>query len=158
VTATSTGPAVDRTEPPAPEPEARATETHDGDEQPRGRGRTVLALLAILLVTVALGVGIALVAANDSGGTPDDFVVQVPEGTGEQVAGEGRDHVGAVIRLEPGQELVLENDDVRLHGLGALSAAPGETVRQTFTTEGRYTGTTSLRSDGRVTILVGQPD
>ncbi|MGH8977981.1 MAG: cupredoxin domain-containing protein [Acidimicrobiia bacterium] len=149
---------MDRTEPPAPEPEARINETPPRDAQPRGRGRTALTVLLILGVTVALGVVIALVAANDSGGTPDDFVVNVPEGTGEQVAGDGSDYVDAVIRLEPGQELVLENEDVRLHGLGALSAAPGETVRQTFTTEGRYAGSTSLRSDGRVTILVEQPD
>jgi hypothetical protein len=148
VTATSTGrPHVDLTEP-TPEPQQQPDAT-----EPRTRRRTGLALLVVLLVTVALGVTIALVAANDSGGTPDAFVVNVPSGTGEQVAS-GTEYVDAVIRLEPGQELRLENDDVRLHSIGTLSAAAGETVSQTFATEGRYVGTTSLRPDGRITILV----
>ena len=145
-------------EPPEP---ARAD---DVPEEPRDvarakRGPSTFALVAIVLVAVVLGGAIWLVAANGSGGDPDPQVVTVPAGTGEEVAASNDFAlVGSVIRLEPGQELVLENDDVRLHGLGPLSAAPDETVRQTFATEGRYVGSTSLRSDGRVTILVENTD
>jgi hypothetical protein len=139
---------------------------HDGDLQvtdtagdpPRadaGKRRGLLVALVVVLLTAALGGAIALVVANDDGGTPDPLTITAAPGTGEEVAGsEDFGVVGSIVRLEPGQEIVLVNNDEKLHSLGPLSAAPGETVRQTFATEGRYITYTSLRSDGRFTILV----
>jgi hypothetical protein len=138
------------------EPAPTATTASEDDDGRRGRG--LLVGVVIVLLTAALGTLIALVALNDEGGEPDPLTVTVPSGTGAEVAGaEDFGVVGSLIRLEPGQELVLRNDDDKLHSLGPLSAAPGETVRQTFATEGRYIVTTSLRSDGRAVILVENP-
>jgi hypothetical protein len=70
---------------------------------------------------------------------------------------DAQDVVPAVIRLRPGQQLVLANDDWRPHTLGPLTADRGDTVRTAYETEGRYLAATSLRLDGRVTILVEDP-
>lgn len=128
----------------------------DKDKPQRPRSLLLRALAAMVVVGAALAALIVLVA-NQSGdaSTPDPFEVVVAPDTGPEIAtGDADDLVPAIIRLQPGQDLVLVNNDWRPHTLGQLTAERGQTARQTFPTEGRYITSTSLRFDGRVTILV----
>lgn len=51
---------------------------------------------------------------------------------------------------------VLVNNDWQPHTLGDLQAEQGDTVRISYPSEGRHITGTTLRPDGRVTILVEQ--
>ena len=122
--------------------------------RPEAGRRRWLAGVGIAVVALALAGVIVLVVARDDAG-PETRTITIPAGAGERLNDDdAEDVVDPVVRLETGQELVLRNDDVRLHTLGSLTASPGGTARQVFSTEGRYLGATSLRGDGRITILV----
>lgn len=113
----------------------------------------------LVLGVLSVGFVAAIVAVSLASAGPDAVRVVVPEGTAQRLDGGGVvEEVERVVHLEPGQALELVNDDSRLHVIGTLRAEQGDTTRQVFTTEGRYVVTTSLRSDGLVTILVEDPD
>ena len=54
--------------------------------------------------------------------------------------------VGDVVwlELEPGDTLVLRNEDSVLHQVGGIVARPGETVLHTFSARGTFSGECSL--------------
>jgi hypothetical protein len=135
-------------------PPAEAAE--DASEA-RGRRPSVLVWIALAVVAVALAAGIAAVAASSGG--PDTVEYVVPDGTAQELdAGDVVEVLPTLVHLEAGQALQLDNRDTRLHVVGPLRAEAGETTRQIYDQEGRYVLSTSLRSDGLVTILVEDPD
>jgi len=139
--------------PPAAEP------VDGGDPPPSGRSRSTLAtaLIAMLLVAAALTVVIVAVSANSKdAASSDPYEVTADTGASQQVR-TGTDLVPTIIRLEPGQRIVLRNGDFQPHTIGDLTAGRGQTVAQTYASEGRYLLSTSLRPDGRVTVLVEAP-
>jgi len=139
--------------PPAAEP------VDGGDPPPSGRSRSTLAtaLIAMLLVAAALTVVIVAVSANSKdAASSDPYEVTADTGASQQVRN-GTDLVPTIIRLEPGQRIVLRNGDFQPHTIGDLTAGRGQTVAQTYASEGRYLLSTSLRPDGRVTVLVEAP-
>jgi hypothetical protein len=120
-------------------------------EQHNGSRPVAWVVAAVAMILAAF---VAVVAAT-SGDAVDAVVVEVPAGTSERLnAGEVVEVIGPLLHLEPGQALQVDNDDDRLHVVGTLQVAAGESVRQVFDAEGRYVVSTSLRSDGLVTILV----
>jgi hypothetical protein len=127
------------------------------DDSSSSSSSSGLKWLLIALVAVALAVGIAVVAST-SDDSPPVVDVTVPAGTGSQLAaGEVVEVVPDILRVEPGGAIEIENLDSRLHVLGSLRVDAGDTGRLAFTSEGRYVLPTSLRSDGRVTVLVEAP-
>lgn len=123
-------------------------------EEGPGRSRGT-AVVAMALVAAALAALILFVANRDTPGTADAYRVTVPTDAGSAIVdGSGDDLVPALVRLQPGQQLVLENQDWGPHTLGPLTAERGQTVRLAYPTEGRHVTSTTLRGDGRVTILV----
>jgi len=139
--------------PPAAEP------VDGGDPPPSGRSRSTLAtaVIAMLLVAAALTVVIVAVSANSKdAASSDPYEVTADTGASQQVRN-GTDLVPTIIRLEPGQRIVLRNGDFQPHTIGDLTAGRGQTVAQTYASEGRYLLSTSLRPDGRVTVLVEAP-
>ena len=101
---------------------------------------------------------IVVVVNQSDDPTIDPFEVSVAADTATGLAsGEVDDLVPATIRLQPGQQLVLRNNDWQPHTLGDLVAERGDTVRMSFPSEGRHITATSLRADGRLTILVESP-
>ena len=139
--------------PPAAEP------VDGGDPPPSGRSRSTLAtaVIAMLLVAAALTVVIVAVSANSKdAASSDPYEVTADTGASQQVRN-GTDLVPTIIRLEPGQRIVLRNGDFQPHTIGDLTAGRGQTVTQTYASEGRYLLSTSLRPDGRVTVLVEAP-
>ena len=124
-------------------------------ERPSRHGALTKALVAMAVVGLLLAGLIVLVSANDDTGAGQPLEFVVPVGTGDSMFGDDAEAlVPALIRLEPSQQLVLRNEDWRPHTLGPLTADRGATVRTSFPAEGRYVEATSLRPDGRVTILV----
>lgn len=121
------------------------------------RGRLVPALVAMAIVGAALAAFIVFVASESEQPTidPVEFTVAPDTGTG-LTTGDVDALVPATIRLEPNQELVLVNNDWQPHTLGDLQAEQGDTVRISYPSEGRHITGTTLRPDGRVTILVEQ--
>jgi hypothetical protein len=131
--------------------------TDDAASSPSPTSSSGLKWLLIALVAVALAVGIAVVAST-SDDSPPVVDVTVPAGTGSQLAaGDVVEVVPEILRVEPGGAIELENLDSRLHVLGSLRVDAGDSGRLAFSTEGRYVLPTSLRSDGRVTVLVEAP-
>jgi hypothetical protein len=123
-----------------------------------GRGPIVRALVLMAVVGAALAALIVVVVNQSDDPTIDPFEVTVAADTATGLAsGEVDDLVPATIRLEPGQQIVLRNNDWQPHTLGDLTAERGDTVRMSFPTEGRHITATSLRADGRLTILVEAP-
>ena len=136
------------------------TTTVDRDERPAGSGRgpVVRALVLMAVVGAALAALIVVVADRSDAPTVDPYEVTVDVDTAAGLAGgDVEDVVPAIIRLQPGQELVLRNNDFSPHTLGDLTAERGATVRMSFPSEGRNITATSLRRDGRLTILVEAP-
>jgi hypothetical protein len=128
-------------------------EATDAPTPRRGRALAVMAVVGLVLAAL-----VAVVATRDDTGTGDPVTVEVPAGAGDTMyTDDAQEVVPAIIRLRPGQQLVLTNDDWRPHTLGTLTADRGQTVRTAYDTEGRYFAATSLRLDGRVTILVEDP-
>ena len=125
---------------------------------PSGRGPLVRALVLMAVVGAALAAMIVVVVNQSDDPTIDPFEVSVAADTAAGLAsGEVDDLVPATIRLQPGQQLVLRNNDWQPHTLGDLVAERGDTVRMSFPSEGRHITATSLRADGRLTILVESP-
>jgi hypothetical protein len=124
-----------------------AVDNDDNDTPRRPGGRAGAAVVVTLIAALLLALVITIVAVRDDG--PQDVVVTIPAGTDS-----GTDVIDEIVRVERNAELVVRNKDSRLHVLGPITVEAGETARQTFPTEGRFAGSTSLRTDGRVTILV----
>ena len=141
-------------------PPPPAEPTDGGDPRPSGgRSRSTLttAVVAMLLVAAVLTVVIVAVSANSKdAATSDPYEITADTGASQQVRN-GTDLVPTIIRLKPGQRIVLRNGDFQPHTIGDLTAGRGQTVAQTYATEGRYLLSTSLRPDGRVTVLVEAP-
>lgn len=124
-----------------------------------GRGPVIRALVRMAVVGAALAALIVVVVNQSDEPTIDPVEVSVAVDTGADLAsGEVDDLVPAIIRLQPGQQLVLRNNDWQPHTLGDLTAERGDTVRISYPTEGRHITATSLRADGRLTILVEAPN
>jgi hypothetical protein len=120
----------------------------EGTGAPPHPSRTAVAVVAAAALGAVLALVIAVLAARDPNGA-DDLEITIPRGAAVE-----HDAVDAVLSVDLGGDLVVRNDDARLHVLGPVTVEPGETVRHSFPGEGRYRGTTSLRRDGLVTILV----
>ena len=121
-----------------------------------GAGRAV-GVMVVVGALMTLVIGLVFAGSADGPGRP--VRIDVPAGSGAAMySGEDpRALIPPLIRLKPGQQLILENDDTRPHTLGPLTAEAGQIQRTTFGSEGRYIVATSLRPDGRVTILVERP-
>jgi hypothetical protein len=142
--------------------ESDATPPPPADETPApagpSRGPLVRALVLMAVVGAALAALIVVVVNQSDDPQVDPFEVTVAADTATGLStGDVEDLVPATIRLQPGQQIVLRNNDWQPHTLGDLVAERGDTVRMSFPTEGRHITATSLRADGRLTILVEAP-
>jgi hypothetical protein len=134
---------------------ASPSEPAGPDEGKGRRGTLVAALVAMAVVGLGLAAFIVFVADESEQPTVDPVEYTVAPDTGSGLTtGEVDDLVPPLIRLQPNQELVLVNNDWQPHTLGDLQAEQGETVRISYPSEGRHVTATSLRGDGRLTILV----
>ena len=119
---------------------------------------------------LAAGAVVALSAAactdhDESDGTPqleqaaDDVAAEhdyvIPPGTGERLdAGEEVEIVPLVLDAVVGETIRIVNDDDRGHVVGVFFVGAGETLTQTFTSPGEFTGTCTVHTDGEFTLRV----
>lgn len=126
--------------------------TTSGVDGQIGRGRprwmlpvAVVALLAVVAVVVALVVS--------RGG--ELIEVDVPPGTAARIAaGEQIELLPRLLVVSVGDTLVIRNHDEVRHDIGPYTIAPGETLRQTFSSQGVVHGMCTLHHGGEVTIAV----
>lgn len=116
---------------------------------PRARWRTVL-LGLVLLASAAV-----LVVTIQSQRSSEVVRVEVAAGTAERIA------AGASIELLPptlevavGDRLEIVNDDRVVHQVGPYTVAPGQTLRQSFTSPGTLEGACTLHPSGAIRIVV----
>lgn len=127
----------------------------EGTDAGEGRSRLLPALVAMVVLGLGLAAFIVFVA-NDSeqpAVDPITYTIGPDDGAG-LTTGEVDDIVPPIVRLQPNQELVVVNNDWQPHTLGDLQAEQGDTVKISYPSEGRHVTATTLRHDGRLTILV----
>jgi plastocyanin len=117
-----------------------------------GPGRRLL--VAALVVVGLLVVGaVAATLLGDSRG--DTIAVDVAPGTQERLeAGEAIELLPRTLRVEVGDELVITNRDDHAHQVGPYTVAPGQVLRQQFTTPGTIEGVCTLHPSGEISIVV----
>ena len=97
-----------------------------------------------------------VVATQGSGSSePKVWSYTVPPGTGAQIeAGEKLYVFPARLDVHVGDQLVIENDDVRVAEVGPYIVDRNSTLTQTFTEPGIIQGFCSIHPSGRVTIEI----
>ncbi len=118
---------------------------------PRPRPRWQVAVLALLLVAAA---GLTALAVR-SVLAPEELRVEVPVGTAERLAaGDAVELLPRTLEVQVGDRLEIVNHDTVTHEVGPYVVAPGQTLRQTFTTAGVLEGACTLHPSGAIRIIV----
>ena len=118
---------------------------------PRPRSRWQAAALVLLLVA---GVGLVGLAVRSLLGT-EELRVEVAAGTAERLAaGEAVELLPRNLEVQVGDRLEIVNHDTVTHEVGPYVVAPGQTLRQTFTTPGVLEGACTLHPSGAIRIVV----
>jgi len=82
-----------------------------------------------------------------------DYVI--PAGTGDALdAGEDIEILPEVLEAEVGETIRIVNDDDRGHVVGVFFVGAGETLTQTFTAPGEFSGSCTVHTDGKFTLQV----
>ena len=106
-------------------------------------------LLTLVVCAAALSGGALLAGCADgdsssSSSSEYTYDFTIPAGTGAKVnKGEYLDLIPHLMLVEVGETIRIINDDDRTHDVGPYSVPAGQTLVQTFTTPGRYTGVCS---------------
>lgn len=114
-----------------------------------GRWRSVL-LALVLVASLA-----ALVLVIQSQGSSEVVRVAVAAGTAERIAdGEALELLPPTLEVTVGDRLEIVNDDDVTHQVGPYTVAPGQTLRQSFTSPGTLEGACTLHPSGAIRIVV----
>lgn len=119
---------------------------------PRRRWPLVAAVAALVLVPLAI---VAVVAFAGDGDEPIQYVIDVPAGTGARIdAGESIQLMPPVLELNVGDQLLVNNEDDRIHTVGPFTVRPGESLVQVFNEPGIIEGACTLNPGQGVEIVV----
>jgi len=128
-----------------------ATRSDGPTPSPRPRSRWPSAVLVLLLLA---GVGTVGLAARATFGA-EEIRVEVATGTAERLAaGEPVELLPRTLEVQVGDRLEIVNHDTVTHEVGPYVVAPGQTLRQTFTTAGVLEGACTLHPSGAIRIVV----
>ena len=79
----------------------------------------------------------------------------IPPGTGEQLdAGEEVTILPSALVAQVGETIRIVNNDDRGHVVGVFFVGAGETLNQTFTAPGEFSGSCTVHTDGQFTLKV----
>ena len=118
----------------------------------RRRALTIAAIVALLAVPIAI---VAVIAFAGDGAEPVQYVIDVPAGTGERLdAGENILLMPPVLELNVGDQLLVNNEDDRIHTVGPFTVRPGESLVQVFGEAGVIEGACTLNPGQGVKIVV----
>ena len=123
-------------------------------------GRLLRALPLVIVLTFAA----ASCGSDQSSGpgfTPDGNIVEatfdftIPLGAGDALdAGEPLEILPAELNAELGESIIIRNDDTRGHNVGPWFVGAGETLRQTFSSPGRFEGICTVHPSGQLVLVV----
>lgn len=106
----------------------------------------------VALTSMASGLGLVSTAdctARTSATAPatsPDLLFVIPPGTAAmKMRGEPAFSLPPVIQIQAGQAIAVQNNDQAMHYFFSLPVAPGQTIRRTFLTVGRF-GYNTLQS------------
>lgn len=116
-------------------------------------------LLTAVLCTAALAGGALLGGCADGSSSSSSseytYDFTIPAGTGAKVnQGEYIDLIPHLMLVEVGETIRIVNEDDRTHDVGPYSVPAGQTLVQTFTTPGRYTGVCSTMPGQEFVLVV----
>lgn len=128
-----------------------ATRSDDPTPPPRPRSRWQAAVLVLLLLAGAGTVGLAVRSLLAT----EQIRVEVAAGTAERLAaGEPVELLPRTLEVQVGDRLEIVNRDTVTHEVGPYVVAPGQTLRQTFTSAGVLEGACTLHPSGAIRIIV----
>ena len=85
----------------------------------------------------------------------EEIRVEVAAGTAERLAaGEPVELLPRTLEVQVGDRLEIVNHDTVTHEVGPYVVAPGQTLRQTFTSAGVLEGACTLHPSGAIRIIV----
>jgi plastocyanin len=115
-----------------------------------------------IVLGLALGGSVVLGGCGGGDGTASSstsdytYDFTIPEGTGARVnQGEYIDLIPHLMIVTVGETIRIVNEDDRTHDVGPYSVPAGQTLVQTFTTPGRYTGVCSTMPGQEFVLVVG---
>lgn len=115
----------------------------------RSRRRATLLMLLLLIGTSAVGVALHLEL------TTEEVKVEIAAGSAARIdAGETVELLPRILEVAVGDRLEIVNDDHVTHEVGPYTVAPGQTLRQTFTSPGTLEGACTLHPSGAIRIVV----
>lgn len=121
------------------------TSQRDASRSPALIGAGVLLAVAVALLAYVLS------TATDT----EQVVVDVAPGTADRLAaGEMIELLPRTLEVSVGDSLEVRNRDDVIHEVGPYTVAPGQTLRQTFTSPGTIEGLCTLHDSGAITIVV----
>ncbi|MEZ5165043.1 MAG: hypothetical protein R2695_00630 [Acidimicrobiales bacterium] len=113
----------------------------------------VVGILTLMLTACGSDPGGFETRESDRGEADYQFVI--PYGAGEAFdAGEPLEILPQRLEVSVGETIEIVNDDVRGHLVGPFFIGAGETLRQTYTSKGEYTGLCSVHPSGEIVIVV----
>ena len=120
--------------------------------------------LGTVLVAAALALGATACGSDDGAGpgfTPDEGIVEatysytIPLGAGAALdAGEPLEILPGTLEAEVGESIMIVNEDTRGHNVGPWFVGEGETLRQTFSSEGSFEGICTVHPSGQLVLIV----
>ncbi len=141
-----------------PDLDQLAGSTPDPAPKPPGSHGRSYAFVAVAVLALVAIVGGAIAIGTDSGGdTASGRTIRylVPLGTGDRIdAGEDVQIIPAQLTLAVGDELVLINEDDRVHTVAGYQVRAGDTVAISYPRPGLYMNACSVNTDELVTITV----
>ena len=119
-------------------------------------------LLAVLLVAgVFAGCGSggdAGVQLDDAGTGPADYSFTIPTGAGEALdRGQPLEILPGEMEVHVGEVIEIINEDDRGHLVGPFYVGAGETLRQRFSSAGRFIGVCTVHPSGELALVVTEP-
>ena len=116
----------------------------------RWRTFAIAGAVATLLIAAAITLAVMFVAAQS-----EVHTFTIPEGTQERIdRGEYMDLFPETLRVEVGDELVIDNQDTVTHQFGPYAARAGERLVVHFSQTGTFPGPCSVNDSKSTEVIV----
>ena len=120
-----------------------------------GRSRGVVIAVVVALLLIPLGIAGVIFFGGGDDTAPKQYVIEVEAGMGARIdAGENLQLMPPLLELNVGDQLLVKNNDDRIHTVGPFTVRPGESLLQVFAEPGIIEGACTLNPEQGVQIVV----